>query len=51
MGNKHGLGKHLTDFFVPNKDLLLKSGRLIIIGPKAINAKIMQMEENSAFTL
>ena len=37
---KHGLGRHLTSFLVPNKDLLLRSRRLTIVGPEVTNVGI-----------
>jgi len=39
--NKYSLGKYLTDFFILNKDLLLKSGRLTTVRLKAINIRIV----------
>jgi len=49
--NKHSLGKHLTGFFVPNKDLLLKSRRLTTVGPEITNVGIRQAEESLALAL
>jgi len=49
--NKHSLGKYLIGFFILNKDLLLKSGKLTTIGLEAINIKIVQRGESSALVL
>jgi len=49
--NKHGLKRHLTSFFILNKNLPLKSRRLITVGLKVINVKIRQVGESLAFTL
>jgi len=49
--NKHGLGKYLTGFFILNKDLLLKSRRLIIVGLEVINIRIRQIGESLALVL
>ena len=38
--NKYGLGRHLIDFFVPNKDLPPRSGKLTTIGPEVTNIGI-----------
>ena len=51
MVNKHSLKRHLTSFFILNKDLLLKSKRLTTIGLKAINIETMQKGESLAFIL
>ena len=51
MVNKYSLEKHLTGFFILNKDLLLKNKKLITVGLKAINIKTMQRGESLAFTL
>ena len=51
MVNKHGLGKYLTGFFILNKDLLLKSRRLIIVGLEVINIRIRQIGESLALVL
>ena len=39
MVNKYNLEKHLTSFFILNKDPLLKNGKLTTVGLKAINIK------------
>jgi len=49
--NRHGLGRYLTSFLILNKDLPLKSKRLITIGLKVINIKVIQARESLAFTL
>ena len=49
--NKHSLGRHLTGFLIPNKDLLLRSGRLAIIGLKVTNVRIKQAGKSLALTL
>ena len=49
--NKYSLRRYLIGFFILNKDLPLKSGRLIIMGLKVINIKIKQVEESLAFIL
>ena len=49
--NKYSLGRHLTGFFILNKDLLLRSGRLTTIGLEVINIKIRQAGESLAFVL
>ena len=49
--NKYGLRRYLTGFFVLNKDLLLRNGKLIIIKLKVINIKIKLAKENLAFVL
>ena len=41
----------MTGFFILNKDLPLKSGRLTIIGPKVANIRIRQAGKSSALTL
>ena len=51
MVNKHSLGRHLTGFLIPNKDLLLRSGRLVIVGPEVTNIGIRQAGESLALTL
>ena len=38
--NKHNLGKQLIGFFILNKDLLPRSGRLTIIRLEVINVGI-----------
>ena len=38
--NKYSLGRHLTGFLVLNEDLLLRSGRLAIVGLEVINIGI-----------
>ena len=37
--NKYSLRRYLTSFLVLNEDLLLRSGRLTIVGLEAINIK------------
>ena len=49
--NKHGLGRHLTGFLILNKDLLLRSRRLTIVGLKVTNIRIRQTEESLALIL
>ena len=49
--NKHSLGRHLTGFLVPNKDLPLRSGRLTTIGPEVTNIRVRQVGESLALTL
>jgi len=39
--NKYSLGRYLTGFFILNKNLSLKSGKLITIELEAINIKIV----------
>ena len=38
--NKYGLGRHLTSFFILNKDLPLKNKRLTTVGLEVTNIKI-----------
>ena len=38
--NKYSLGRYLTGFFILNKDLLLRSKRLIIVGIEVTNIGI-----------
>ena len=40
MVNKYGLGRYLTGFLVPNKDLPLRSERLTIMGLEVTNIRI-----------
>ena len=49
--NKHGLGRYLTSFLVLNKDLLLRSRRLTIVGLEVTNIGIRQAGESLALTL
>jgi len=49
--NKYSLGRHLTSFLILNKDLLLKSKKLTIIGLEVINIKIVQRGESLALAL
>ena len=51
MVNKHGLGRHLTSFLVLNKDLPLRSRRLIIVGLEVTNIGIKQVGESLALIL
>ena len=51
MVNRHGLKRHLTGFFVPNKDLPPKKGRLTTVGSEVTNVKIKQAGESSALAL
>ena len=49
--NKHNLGRHLTGFFVLNRDLLPKSGRLTTMGLEVTYIRITQVGEGLALTL
>jgi hypothetical protein len=49
--NKHSLGRHLTGFFILNKDLLLKSEKLIIIRLEVADIGIGQAGESLALAL
>jgi len=49
--NKHGLGRHLTGFLVPNKDLPPRYRRLTTVGPEVTNIRIRQAGESLALTL
>ena len=49
--NKYSLGRYLTGFLIPNKDLLLRSGRLTTIGLEVTNVGIRQAGESLAFIL
>ena len=49
--NKYGLGRHLTNFLIPNKNLLPRSRRLTTIGLKVTNIRIRQVGESLALTL
>ena len=49
--NKHNLGRHLTGFFILNKDLPPRSKRLTTVGLEVTNIKIRQAGESLAFTL
>ena len=51
MVNKYNLKKYLTSFFILNKDLLLKSGRLTTIKLKVTTIGIKQVKKSLAFTL
>ena len=51
MVNRYSLGRHLTGFFILNKDLLLKNGKLTTIGLAVINIRVMQAEKSLAFML
>ena len=51
MINKHGLGRYLTGFLIPNEDLPLRSGRLTTVGLEVTNIGIRQAGESSAFAL
>ena len=51
MVNKYGLGRYLTGFLILNKDLLLRSGRLTIVGLKVTNVGIRQAGESLALAL
>ena len=48
---KYNLGRHLTGFLIPNKDLLLRSRRLTIVGPEVTNVGIRQAGESLALAL
>ena len=49
--NKYNLGRHLTGFLIPNKNLLLRSKRLTTVGPEVINIGIRQVGESLALIL
>ena len=49
--NKYGLGRYLTGFLVLNKDLLLRSKRLTIVGLEVTNVGIRQTGESLALIL
>jgi len=49
--NKYNLRRHLTSFFVLNKDLPLKNRKLITVELKVINIKIKQAGESLTFAL
>ena len=51
MVNKHSLEKYLISFFILNKNLLLKSKKLITVGLKIINIRIKQAGESLALIL
>ena len=51
MVNKYSLGRHLTGFFVLNKDLPLRSRKLTIVGLEVTNIGIRQVGESLALTL
>ena len=39
--NKHGLGRHLTGFFILNEDLPPRSKRLTTMGLEATNVRVI----------
>jgi len=49
--NKYSLGRYLTSFLILNKDLLLRSKRLTIVGLEVINVRIRQVGESLALIL
>jgi len=49
--NKYSLGRHLTSFFILNKELPLKSGRLTTVGLEVINIRVIQAGESLAIIL
>jgi len=49
--NKYNLKRYLTGFFILNKDLLLKSRKLTIMGLEVINIKIRQARESLTLIL
>jgi hypothetical protein len=49
--NRYSLGRHLTGFLILNKDLPLKSRRLITIGLEVTNIGTRQVGESLALTL
>jgi len=49
--NKHSLGRHSTGFFILNKDLPLKSGRLTTIGLEVTNIRVIQVDKSLAIAL
>ena len=49
--NKYSLKRHLTGFFIPNKDLPLRSRRLTTMGLKITNIKTRQAGESLALSL
>ena len=51
MVNKYGLGRHLTGFFILNKDLPLRSKKLTTVGLEVINIRIRQVGESLALIL
>ena len=51
MVNKYSLERHLTSFFILNKDLLPKNRKLTTVRLKVINIKIRQVGESLAFVL
>jgi len=49
--NKYSLGRHLTGFFILNKELSLKNRRLTTVGLKVTNIKVMQVGKSLAIAL
>ena len=49
--NKYSLKKHLTNFFILNKDLLLKSKRLTTVELEIINIGTKQVGESLVLIL
>ena len=49
--NKHSLGRHLTGFLIPNKDLPLRSKKLTTMGLEVTNVRIRQVGESLALIL
>ena len=49
--NRYSLGRYLTGFLVLNKDLPLRSGRLITIGLEVTNVRARQVGESLALSL
>ena len=51
MVNRYSLGRYLTSFLILNKNLLLRSGRLITIGLEVTNVGTRQVGESLALIL
>ena len=51
MVNRYSLGRYLTGFLVLNKDLPLRSRRLITIGLEVTNIRARQVGESLALLL
>ena len=51
MVNRYSLGRYLTGFLILNKDLLLRSRRLITIGLEVTNIGTRQVGEGLALAL
>ena len=49
--NRYSLGRHLTSFLILNKDLLLRSRRLITVGLEVINIGTRQVGESLALIM